>query len=93
MVVGNGVCPCMLSVHGVVGWSCKELLIIIYACRLSCNKWWLIFVLADASDLGRSGFVVFWKLELALYDGFVGICLLLTAIVVCGGSVFVAMSF
>ena len=53
----------------------------------------MLFNLADAGGVGRRGCFVVWIFQLALLDDSVGVWLLLTAIIDCKGSVFVAMFF
>ena len=61
------------------GWSYKELFL-------------LLFFLVDAGVLGTNGCFVVWKCELAWFDSFVGVRLLLTAVADCRGSVLILMS-
>ena len=52
---------------------------------------WLLCILNDAGGVRRACFVV-WKCELAWLAGFVGIWLLLSAVIDCRGSVLIEMS-
>ena len=54
---------------------------------------WVLFIITDTVDVGRNGHFVVCKCELASFDGFMGIGMLLPAIMGCRGSVFVAVSF